>query len=122
MAAEEPTRILIVDDEEVVLRSISRLLEDEGYAPLTATTPKRALELMESAEEVPLALLDLSLPGMSGTELAGRLNEVQPQLKVVLFTGYAGSKFDLPNLRAVISKPVDADDLLATLARVLAED
>jgi len=81
--------ILLVEDERPVRSTVRRLLERHGYRVLEASNGQEALQLVTaSAEEISLVLSDMVMPGMGGTELAGRIRSVAPKLPVLLMTGY----------------------------------
>ncbi len=81
-------RILIVDDEPVVLDVLRRLLEEDGREIALAGSSDAALAV---AAQVPLdvALVDKNLGTSSGLELSRKLKSLQPELEVILITGYA---------------------------------
>jgi two-component system response regulator AtoC len=82
-----PNSILIVDDEQLTLRTISRALREEGYDVLSAETGERALEIF--AEERPdLALVDIVLPGVDGIEVLRRIKEQSPTAVVLMMSAY----------------------------------
>ncbi len=85
-AAELP--ILIVDDEESIRRSLSGVLQDEGYSVCTAHDGESALALL-AREQVSLVLLDIWMPGMDGIETLKRIKERYPGLPVVMISGHA---------------------------------
>ncbi|HZP23792.1 MAG TPA: sigma-54 dependent transcriptional regulator [Terriglobales bacterium] len=79
--------ILIVDDEELTLRTIGRALQVEGYEVLRATSGEKALEII--AEEKPdLALLDVVLPGINGIEVLRQARKISPAMIVVMMSAY----------------------------------
>ncbi len=81
-------RILVVDDDERVLKSIKGVLEDEGFHVTTARSGEEALQL--SAQNGPdVALLDIWMPGMDGIEALKRLKKVAPRCEVVMISGHA---------------------------------
>jgi len=82
-----PQSILIVDDDEVVLKTLRLQLQDRGWEVLTARTSAEALELFRD-HPVAAALVALGMSGMDGMELAGMLRQQAPELIVILMTGY----------------------------------
>lgn len=81
-------RILIIDDEEVVLDSCSRILEGSGYATRTATDG--SIGLRQVAEFRPdLVFVDLKMPGISGFEVLERIRTLDPSIVTIVITGYA---------------------------------
>jgi CheY-like chemotaxis protein/glycine cleavage system H lipoate-binding protein len=85
------TRILVVDDEEVVLAGIERILKRDGVLITKATSAEMALELLKE-EDIDIVIADLKLPGMDGLELLTRLRETAPGIPTILITGFATIK------------------------------
>jgi len=83
--------ILVVDDDQMVLRLADSMLKRFGYRVITATSGKEALRLFEKSPdiEVDLALVDLVMPEMSGVELAERIHKLRPGLPVLHFSSYS---------------------------------
>lgn len=82
-------RLLIVDDEPSLLELLKRYLERLGYQVETVATPEAALEEFQAdPRRFTAVLTDLSLPGMSGEELAHELRARNPSLPVVISSGY----------------------------------
>jgi len=91
--AERPTggeTVLVVEDEDAVRRVTRRILEDAGYVVLTAASGDEALLLMEEhAGDIHLLVTDVVMPQMSGKQLADRLGQSHPGLKVLFMSGYS---------------------------------
>ena len=119
-------RLLIVDDERLILRSLSRALRRE-YEVVTTTSPSEALRLTSSGEHWDIVLSDVTMPEMGGMELASRLSSSCPALlgRIVLMTGGAHTEQAHYALErcgmTVITKPIDTSDLLRVLATVGSE-
>jgi CheY-like chemotaxis protein len=80
-------RVLVVDDDPVVAKSIDRVLSGKGYAVITARDGPEALDkLAHGAYDA--VFTDIRMPGMDGVEVAKRIKETQPWLPVVIVTGY----------------------------------
>jgi two-component system cell cycle sensor histidine kinase/response regulator CckA len=84
--------ILLVEDEELMRAITARLLENLGYRVLEASGGKEALRLAEAGglEKIDLLMSDVVMPGMSGRDLADRLRDCRPGLKVLFQSGYTG--------------------------------
>ena len=118
----EALRVLIVDDDPQMLRTITDILRMNGYAPSGATTGSGGLELAAKMEHSPaIALVDLSLPDMDGIEVVARLHALSAMTQVVILTGNASVDSAVRALREqsydYLIKPVQPDHLLATLER-----
>ncbi len=82
--------ILVVDDEELVVDVVTTMLESLGYHVLTALSGEEALVLYKKyQDEIKLVILDMIMPRMSGGEIFNRLKATNPQIKVLLASGYA---------------------------------
>ena len=82
--------ILIVDDEEMVLNVGARILQKLGYTVLESTNGANALELYKKLQDqIKLVVLDVVMPNMGGGEMYDRLREINPEVKVLLASGYS---------------------------------
>lgn len=82
--------ILVVEDEEPLVRMFRQMLKKLGYRMLEAKTGKEAIELVKSFDgKIDLALLDMKLPDMDGSRAYPLIMEVRPSLKVIVCSGYA---------------------------------
>jgi diguanylate cyclase (GGDEF)-like protein len=79
-------KILLVDDDPDILRSLTRFLTGQGYTVAAAATGREALTTLQE-EEIPLAILDLMLPDASGLDLLAHVRQNSPDTEVILFTG-----------------------------------
>src|SRR6202142_3705394 len=115
-------RILIVDDELVVRDSLGKWFTSEGYTARPVGSGREALETIQQAE-FDIALLDIKMPGMDGMELQGRLHEADPDLSVIIMTGYSSVDTAVQALKQgaydYITKPVDPDELSHLVANAL---
>ena len=113
--------VLVVDDDVPVRRAISMVLADAGFTVETAATGEEALRLASTAEagrQISLVLLDVSMPGIPGPLLRGRLRDVMPDVPVIYLTGYA---YQATDGTLVLEKPVSADRLVAAVEAALAQ-
>jgi len=83
----EKKRILVIDDDEVVLKNFKAILELEGYNVDTAVTGKEAIE-KSNANFYNLALIDIRLPDMEGTQLLTTMRDTIPKMVKIIVTGY----------------------------------
>jgi CheY-like chemotaxis protein len=81
--------ILLVEDEDMVRGLMSEVLEREGYRVLACSHPAEGIaECRRHGGEIDLLLTDVVMPGMNGREMADRIHEFLPQLRVVFMSGY----------------------------------
>jgi CheY-like chemotaxis protein len=88
-ALDRRLKVLVVDDDDLVLTSTSAMLEDLGYEVLGARSGERALEIIRGGTAIDLMIADQVMPGMTGLQLANAIKALQPTLPVILATGYA---------------------------------
>jgi two-component system, cell cycle sensor histidine kinase and response regulator CckA len=115
-------RVLVVDDDAQMLRTITDILKLNGYTTSGAPTGLSALDLASNFETpAAVALVDLSLPDIDGIELVGRLRQISDLTEVVILTGNASVDSAVRAMREksydYLIKPVEPDHLLATLGR-----
>jgi PAS domain S-box-containing protein len=119
-------RVLVVDDEPVLADMIKEMLERLGYEAVSCTGGMQALETFR--EQPPgrpfdLVLTDMTMPGLTGLELARELLELEPKILVVVMTGFSRSlNMDAAlelGVREVIMKPVTLEKLAKTVRGVL---
>jgi two-component system, cell cycle sensor histidine kinase and response regulator CckA len=121
-SGKERSKILIVDDEVIILKSAKRILEKKGYSVLTAENGHSAMEILrENYTEIGAILLDLSMPGMAALEAMENILSIDAEAKVIVFSGYSRTQeFDaLFEKGAVghIQKPFDIKSLTAMIDR-----
>jgi CheY-like chemotaxis protein len=113
-------RVLVVDDEALILDVVDRVLLSAGYHMSLTTSPVEALRLLESEPPFDLLLTDLVMAEMAGDELARRALIVSPQLKVLYLTGYSDRLFTLRSClwenEAFLDKPVTVEGLREAVA------
>ena len=114
LAGEET--VLIVDDEETLLRLAGKLLRKNGYKTLTAESGARGLELYrEHQNDIAVVVLDLMMPGMDGDEVEQRLRDLNPDVKVVFSSGYSqdgmAAKLMAGKNRRFVQKPFEVSAL-----------
>src|SRR5712671_1576976 len=131
LADEEPAmprgdgqRVLVVDDEEPLVRLATRTLEDLGYASAGFTSSAAALSAFRAEPERFHALLtDERMPGLSGSALIREVRGIRKGIPIVLMSGFVGggvlSRARAAGADEVLKKPLSARDLAASLARVL---
>ncbi len=114
--------VLIVDDDETLLRSLARLLRLRGYEPKTATSAAAAIELVQT-ERFDVVLSDIAMPGMDGIELLRNIRDTDLVVPVILITGApaVSTAVDAVEYGAFryLTKPVENDDLVATVEKAV---
>jgi signal transduction histidine kinase/DNA-binding response OmpR family regulator len=120
---EPSRRILVVDDDPLVSRSLVEVLSRQGYAVVLAESGERALELL-AAEGFDLVILDVRLPGMNGFETCRRIRESHgPALPVLIITAFGDAaalrKGQVAGADDLLHKPVDPSILLLKLRAFL---
>ena len=114
----EQTRILVVDDDEGLTASLAAVLKKNGYVVDIAKSGKEAIE-KSKAEYYDLALLDIRLPDMEGTELLTEMKDTFPKMVKIMITGFPSLQNAVEALNkgadAYIIKPVIIDNLLKTI-------
>ncbi|MCI0572535.1 MAG: response regulator [Myxococcaceae bacterium] len=119
-----PPRILIVDDDESVRDVISVLLREEGYNCLTSPSAELALSLV-GAEETPLVISDMKMPGRDGLWLLENLRDSHPDTSVIMLTGFGDTEAAVDCLRRgavdYLLKPPKLTDLIRAIERALAK-
>jgi CheY-like chemotaxis protein len=115
-------QILVVDDEPAVCDAIKMMLKFDGHTVQTADGSKAALSLLEQ-DKFDLIIMDYSMPGMKGDELAAIIKQRLPHQPIVMITAYAemlkSSSNPLPGVDFILSKPFSLADLREAIAGVL---
>ena len=82
--------VLFVDDEDMIIEVVEEILEQLGYKVLTAKSGKEAIETYEkNKEQIDIVILDMVMPDMGGVEAYDKLEEINPDIKVLLASGYS---------------------------------
>ena len=117
---EKPYRILVVEDEEMILRGIEAFLQDEGFEVRIATSGEESLDILNQ-EKMDLLIVDMRLPNIDGDMVILEALRLDPSLKFIIHTG--SSQYQLPpELRErglkdtqVLIKPIHDMNLLTNL-------
>ncbi|MCW4021102.1 MAG: response regulator [Candidatus Bathyarchaeota archaeon] len=121
---EKEKNILVVDDDKAILEDFKELLESQGYSADTAENGREAMEKFND-HLYDLALLDIKLPDMEGTELLIKLHQKIPRTMKIMITGYPSFENAVESLNlgadAYIMKPVDPKKLLKVVEEKLRE-
>jgi CheY-like chemotaxis protein len=105
-------RVLVVDDDPVVGKSIDRILSAKGYAVISAAGGAEAMDRL-AREDYDMVYTDIKMPGMSGLEVARHIRESRPWLPVVIVTGYGSDANEAEarelGVREFLRKPLSPD-------------
>jgi len=112
-----PIKVLFVDDEEYILKSLRRLLADEDLEILTATSGTQGLEILKETPDIALIVTDQRMPGMTGVDFLMNARQIAPESLRIVLTGYADitATIDAINKRGAhryISKPWNDEELI----------
>ena len=114
--------LLVVDDEEVICRSCTRIFERQGFKVETCTNPREGLRLAQG-KAFSAILLDIMMPDVSGIEFLQQLRASNPDVPVIIITGYSSlaSAAEAMRLRATdyIPKPFTPEEITDAVARVI---
>ena len=117
--------VVLVDDEDLVRRLVTRVLEREGFRVIEVETAEDGLAVLNNGEKVDLLLTDVTLPGMNGVELGRRALEEQRDLKLICMSGSGEEELvtDLlaraAGTAAFLGKPFSTGELIETVNRML---
>lgn len=117
-------KVIVIDDEDIVLKSCQRALTPEGYEVKTAKSGMEGLKMLEK-EPFDIVLADIKMPDMDGIEVLRRIKEGWPETEVVMITGYStvATAVDAIKLGAFdyIEKPFTPDGILSSIQKALEE-
>ena len=123
-ASNQPTRVVLADDHQMFLDGIHALLQNEGGIDVvgTAKDGEEAWSFLQE-NEADLLITDISMPGLSGTDLAKKVKETRPGVKVLVVTMYNDYEVVMEILmteaEGYILKNTDKDELLKAIHKVL---
>jgi DNA-binding NtrC family response regulator len=119
---DSTARIIVIDDDEGIRKTLSTILEDEGYSVDTAESGKEAL-LKTNVDFYNLALIDVRLLDMEGTELLTRIKDTVPRMRKIIITGYPTVHNAIEavnrNADAYLVKPFDVSKALFVIREQL---
>ncbi|MCP4615703.1 MAG: response regulator transcription factor [Bradyrhizobium sp.] len=117
-------RIHVVDDDDSFRTAIERRLKLAGYQVATYPSAQQLLDRLPDENETGCILLDVQIPGLSGPELQGRLNQLGSTLPIVFLTGHADTPTTVRTIKAgaedFLTKPVESEKLLDAIGRAMA--
>lgn len=120
--ASEASRatILVIDDEDLVIRSVRRTLSRHGMKVKAFTKPEEALEYFAlSHASIDVVVLDIVMPTLNGIDCLGKLRAIDPDVKVLVSSGFYNSRLDELNACELLYKPYQSPDLVKAVERIL---
>lgn len=117
-------KILLIDDEEIILSSLERVFTKSGYQVVAIQDSREALRIFtEGPKEFDLVITDLSMPKMTGIELTRKILDIRPDIPVILCTGYnedlSGQEARSLGIRELLLKPASSNELKMIVRRAL---
>jgi len=118
--------ILLIDDEEMIIKVGQELLQELGYKVIAARSGEEAIRLyLKNADKIDLVVMDMIMPGMGGGETFDNLKAINPDIKVLLSSGYSingqASKILERGCDGFIQKPFNLNQLSEKIQRIIAK-
>ena len=108
-------KMMLVDDEERFLQTTSKILAKKGYHAVTATSGKKALEILNS-QLIHVVILDVKMPGMDGNATLKEIKKLYPMVEVIMLTGHATVESAIDGLKSgaidYLMKPADIEEII----------
>jgi DNA-binding NtrC family response regulator len=118
----EQRKILLVDDEEEFVSTLSERLELRGISTATATSGEEALELI-NADPPQVVIIDVVMPGMSGLDVVKYLKKMHPRVQVILLTGRGSTKEGIEGMLLgafdYLMKPLQIEELITKIKEAI---
>ena len=113
-------QVLFVDDEPMLSALGKSMLEKLGYTAVAVNSPEKALDLVkETPQAFNLVMTDMTMPDLSGTQLASRIKQIRPDLPIILLTGFSSISLaqepDGSSIDALLPKPLSINAMAQTL-------
>ena len=120
MAVRHHVKVLVIDNDPAICKTVGLLLEDHGYSPRTYTGPDEAIAAAEK-ESFQIALVDLRMPAMDGVEAVERLKRIDGRMSCIVMTAYPDLDSATETMRRgtcdYISKPFKQEELIEAVDR-----
>jgi DNA-binding NtrC family response regulator len=120
----KPATVLIVDDEEMLVELLKRMIIRHGYNAISAVRAQEALEIYEQKkDDIDLVITDLVMPDMGGRALAEELLRRNPNIKILISTGFSAvdeiQALIAQGVKGVVMKPYESDQLNSSIKEAL---
>ncbi len=120
MSDMESPAVLVVDDEALVRQLLRTVLENEGLVVLEACDGREGLEVFKcNQSRTDLVILDLNMPEMTGYDMQAELQIIDPDVKMIVVTGYMPDEERLVGVQEIISKPVQIPKMAKIVREIL---
>jgi DNA-binding NtrC family response regulator len=120
MAVRHHIKVLVIDDDATVCKTVGLLLADHGYRPRTFTEAEKGLEAARN-ESYQIALVDLRMPDLDGVKVVEQLRECDERMSIIVMTAYPALETATQTMRYgtcdYISKPFKEEELVAAIDR-----
>ncbi|MDF0545855.1 response regulator [Sphingobium sp. H39-3-25] len=117
LVSNQPLKILVVDDEELVRKATAEMLRTLGHDVQEAEGGAQALTIVEASPQTELVVTDYKMPRMDGAELAKRIREIRPNMPMLLISGYTGTADPIVGLPR-LNKPFGLAELAGALQEI----
>ena len=120
-------KILVIDDEELIIKTLSKLLEKNGYEVFIAKNGEDAVVMTEE-EKFDLLIVDIRMPGLNGVETIERIYKMlntrkQAKMPVIFISGYADEQIEKQIKKiapvAYVHKPFDIESIIETIKKII---
>jgi len=123
---ENQAKIMVVDDELGICKNVEKILTKNNYTVVHTQSAAKALEMMKK-ESFSLLISDIVMPEMNGLELAEKVKEYSPDIKIILSSGYSDSQVFRKEIQGIngchyLPKPYSLKNLEKKVANVLANE
>ena len=112
-------RILLVDDDEIYVNAMTRLMIRRGYEVVSATRPSQALEIVKNSPQFDVVVSDVTMPEMCGTELVREIAQLTPGTARILISGGKVDPAELPEGVPLLRKPLLTEELICAVQAIL---
>ncbi len=120
MGVRHHIKVLVIDDDPSICKTVGLLLEDNGYSPRSFTNPDEAIKTAEQ-ESYQVALIDLRMPAMDGVEVIEKLKQIDERMSCIVMTAYPDLDSATETMRQgtcdYIAKPFKQEELIAAIDR-----